>query len=268
MSIYLGQLGRMVELKCPSTQQVATAEGYSFEETLEGRVKAQARPNQRRTWSLSTSDATTPSQQATLLGFVNGEWGRGPFVFVSADAPVTNILSPSAASCDPSVMDATSTASGPVMVEGQWAGRSVKHSSGTMLSLGSEPIPVLPGKFLTFSAYVLGAGARVWAQFFSTSGNSVGSVSTAPTGTPTVMSRVHLTTVAPANAAYCLLFGIDGTQFARPAVTWTDQLFPWAAGEGCPKAVLHGASKNLVLASRDIRGGRYASLTYTVTEVG
>lgn len=271
MGIYLGQLGRMVELKCPATQQVSTADGFTFEETLEGRVKAQARPFQRRTWSLGTSDATTPAQQATLLGFVAGEWGPGPFVFVSADAPVTNMLSPAAANCLETLTSANVIAGGPVNLGSEgWAGSSWSTVNPAVggIYYGTSYVPVAPGRRVTGAAYVMGAGASVQLYWYDSSNTFISASVSAPEGVAGTMKRISVSGLPPAGAASCRLVSVSASQGARPAITWTSEVFPWAAGEGCPKAVVHGASKSLVLASRDLRGGRYANLSYTVTEVG
>src|SRR5690625_4816542 len=98
--IYLGTPGRMVGISCPAEQRLATAERYSFQTTLEGRVKAQVRPIGRRTWDLRLPRTSSPSEVAALAAFADGAWGAGPFWFVSADAPVVNLLSPGAAASD------------------------------------------------------------------------------------------------------------------------------------------------------------------------
>lgn len=276
MSIYLGGLGRMVALKCPATQQQSLGDRFSFEPTLEGRIKAQALPAQRRSWALATSDATTPAQQATLLSFINGEWGPGPFVFVSTDAPTENLLSPAAAACrefGPAVSNVRP--GGPVLLGPEdWAGSSVAShditnpTNGREIILGTDYVPVLQGQQVTASAWVRGAAAKVRLYWYdATLGSPIASAVSVMTGT-TGWSRVWVTGVPPANAVACRMSSFEAEQATRPAITWTDQPFEWAAGGGCSKAVIHGASKNLVMASRDPRGGRYANLSYTITEVG
>lgn len=272
MSIFLGQLGRLVELKCPADQQVAAEDRFTFQTTLEGRVKSQARPVGRRSWSLSTSDATTPAEQAGLLSFAGGEWGPGPFVFVSADAPVTNMLSPAASLCDPlevPIGRALITATPPMQLpDGSWAGRSILKATGR-LYIGAEATPVLPGREVTVSAVVKGVGAAVIINWRDIAGNSIASTASKVEATGSSPVRSWITAAPPENATSCRIAVNDATtQACHPAITWTGEPFDWAAGEGCPKSVIHSMSKNLTLASADPRGGRYASLSFTVTEVG
>lgn len=274
--IYLGTLGRMVELKCPSQQQLDMGDRFSFEPTLEGRIKGQAQPIQRRTWSISTSDATTPMQQAAILSFVHGEWGVGPFVFISTDALVTNLLTPSAAACqDFGPVTTNIQAGGPVEVSpGDWAGASVRSyapesvGDGQEIYMGLDYVPVLPGQVVTGSAWLRGVDARMRLYFYGEGGGvPIGTQSSFYAGT-SQWQRISVSAQPPAGAVSCRLVAWGVDQVTRPAITWTDSMFDWAAGEGCPKAVIHAASKNLVMASRDPRGGRYANLSYTITEVG
>lgn len=269
-SVYLGELGRLVSIKCPSSQQEAAQGEPIIERTLEGNVRAQFPWSpERRVWSLGTSDATTPEDQGTLQSFAAGEWGNGPFVFVSADAPVTNLLSPAVASCDPSIMGASAKPSGPMVTPIGRKGRSVQHGdSGDLSFSSSEFTPVVPGQWVTASAFADGNGARVQLRFYSATGSQLSQTSSGATDTPWVAKRLSISMAAPANSAYCRIFGVDGVSFVGPAITWTKEVFPWAAGNGCPKAIIHGLSKNLVLASREVRGARYAGMSFTITEVG
>lgn len=276
MSIYLGTLGRMVALKCPATQQQSLGDRFSFEPTLEGRIKAQALPEQRRSWTLATSDATTPAQQATLMGFASGSWGNGPFVFVSADAPVTNMLTPAAAACmEMRTNNALVRPSGPVNLDAAgWEGRSIgadlPEGGGVRpeIYFGTGDTPVLAGVPVTGSAYLDGSEAAIRVYWYRDGDPSPITSSTSSTSPGTGFRRISVTAMPPAGAIFCRLVAVGATRGTRPAITWTDRAFDWAAGEGCSKAVIHAMSKSLVLASRDPRGGRYANLSYTITEVG
>lgn len=271
MSIYLGQLGRLVELKCPASLQVAPDDGYSFDTTAEGKRVGQVGYSRgRRVWSLATSDATTPRDQGAIMAFVNGEWGDGPFVFVSADAPVVNMMSPEQASCDPSALwGSNAIKGGPMLTPDGWAGRSFANADpASSLYMGLDLTPVLPGTSVTGSAYVQGAGAVASVAFYDADAEFISQEYSTVAATAGTSKRSWITAVAPADAAGCQIVAINTSQACRPAVTWTDTLVEWGDGQGCPKAVLHGASRNLVLASRDPRGGRYSNVSYTVTEVG
>ena len=273
MSVYLGSLGRLVELKCPASQSVSIDDGYSFQTTLEGRVKAQARTVRPRSWSVDIG-AATPADLADLLAFAGGEWGNGPFVWVSTDAPVTNLLTPEVSLCGPqAVFSSTVSRTGPMALgDGRFSGASLMTSdpNGTLWVAASKaPVPVLPGQPVTASAYVLGAGGKVRLHWVAADGSAMnGTVTSAGTGTAGTPQRLHATGVPPVGAVSCTMSTTKALQITRPAITWTDKLFDWQPGEGCQKAVLHGLSRNLILALRDPSYGRYSSASFTITEVG
>lgn len=269
--IYLGTLGRIVGIKCPSSQSVEPASRYVFEPTLEGKIKGQARPVGRRTWNLELSSATSPSEHSALSAFANGEWGIGPFIFVPVDAPHTNLLTPQASSCAETTF-ATAKPGGPVNLGADgWAGASLTtptaDPNGMYFGNSTELIPVLPGQPVTGSAWVQGAGARVRLNWYDMNGNYLSSfVASSNTATST-MARIHVIGTPPAGAAACrlLIVGPAGMRAARPAVTWSNGLQPWADGQGCKKAVVSAFSRDQVLA---VVGSTYSNVSFTVTEVG
>lgn len=270
MTVYLGIPGRLVALKCPSDQGTPADDVFSFERTLEGRVKAQARRLSRRRWSVSVATAT-PSEVGALAAFASGEWGRGPFVWVSADAPVTNMLTPEQSLCDPSTLyTAGVTATGPLNLGADgWAGRSFSNPTpATAFYFGQQSAPVMPGQQVTASAYVVGAGAQVRIRWVDANNSFISFSTSTADGVAGVARRVSVTAMPPAGAALAGVQAINATQGARPALTWTDALFEWSDGQGCPKAVIHGLDRSLVLALRTPGYGRYADAGFTITEVG
>lgn len=271
MSVYIGGLGRLVELPYVTSASVTPADRYTFEETLEGRVKSQARTAIRRTWALSASRYLAQAQ-GTLMSFINGEWGYGPFVWVSSDAPVTNLLTPEVSSCGPAAAyTASAQVGGPMPLgDGRVAGRSVMNSDLLNNSfLGGVQVPVLPGRPVTASAWVLGEGAQVFLHWRDAAGGVTGAtIASTITGRAGQPARIHLTGTPPASAASCLMSTRGAMQATRPAITWTDQLFDWADGQGCPSAVVHGVAKDIQSAHRDPNGFRAADMSFTITEVG
>src|SRR5690625_2549534 len=98
--IYFGAKGRRIGVRCPSVQRVDDGERYQFTTTLEGKRKAQVLPGaDRRIWDLGLGNVTTPEQVGVLRDIASGAWGYGPFVFVPAEGPDTNMLAPGVASC-------------------------------------------------------------------------------------------------------------------------------------------------------------------------
>lgn len=267
--IYLGTLGRMIGIKCPSSQNLEHQERYTFQTTLEGRRKAQVRPRGPRTWSLQTSDATTQGQAATLMQFAQGAWGPGPFWFISADARVTNMLTPEQANCDPiagtSVADGGRFA-GPMKTLEGWAARSLGNANPSkLLYFGGEYIPVFENTPITASAHVLGAGASVRVYFYDANLAIIGSATStviAQSGTPV---RSWVTAIPPIGSASCRIFAINAVQACMPSITLTDRLLPWTDGQGCPKAVVSQVSRSQTIATER---ATYTNVSFQVTEVG
>lgn len=268
MTVYLGALGRLVELWSTPAAQVSLAERYTFTTTLEGRVKAQSVPSARRSWSLNAA-GSAPREQAALAEFTTGVWGRGPFVFVSADAPVVNLLTPEESSLDPVGLTADVLGSPPMLTPDGWAGRSLLKSDGVFARI-AEQIPVIPGRPVTGSAYVRSAtqAGFVRLQFVRADGSEI-SQHDSPVAVASAERR-SVTATAPPDAAWANLWVTASvSQVARPAVTWTAEPFEYGDGQGCKKAVVHGASRDLrVASSRQAHTGRWSDLSFTVQEVG
>lgn len=266
MPVYLGSLGRLVKLPYVGSQQVQAEERYNFSSTLEGKRKAQVKPKGPRTWDLS-ADHYRPNEHSLLSQFANGAWGNGPFVFVSADAPVSNMLTPAAASCDPALVNgATNSAGGPMLTPDGWAGRSYMNSDpAKLLWFGTGHTPVIPGMRVTVSAYLLGNGAAVRIYFYDATGVSLPSSTSTVSATAGTVVRSHVTREPPPGAVSCRVLAVNAIQGTRPAITWTPTLLDWADGQGCEKAVVHGVTRDQVLA---VAGNTYSNLSFTVSEVG
>ena len=263
--MYLGSPGRMVGVKCPTRQRVGSSERYSFETTLEGRVKAQVVPLQRRVWDVELGQLTEPSEVATLQEFASGAWGKGPFWFVPADAPVVNMLTPDDTSMRTAESHHDPIDTPPMATPDGWAARSYLND-GNFVRL-ADYVPVLPGAQVTGSAYLRGSGGRVRIQFVDESHSPI-SLHNAPVATDQVQ-RMHVTATVPADAAYVQLWITSSiTQVARPAITWTDQPYEYGEGQGCEKAVVHAVSRDVTKAWDNPKTGRWSSLSFTVQEVG
>lgn len=265
--IYLGTLGRMVGIKCPSSQSVETAERYSFDKTLEGRVKAQARPIGRRSWSLQLSQATTPQDHSALSAFANGAWGPGPFVFVPVDAPHTNLLTPADSLCQDPFPGATSVyPGGPVLLDdGSWAPASWASDGTGSVNFNYQFLPVIEGQPVTGSAWVKGVGASTRIFFYDANGSFLTVTGPNSTGTAMAYTRSVITANVPSGAVGARLGVTSSVGATRPALTWTDSVQPWGEGQGCSKAVVSAFSRDLTMA---VVGNTYSSVSFTVTEVG
>lgn len=267
MPVYLGTLGRMVKLPYVTSQQVDTEERYSLQTTLEGRRKAQVKPVGRRTWALS-ADHFRPNEHSLLSQFANGAWGNGPFVFVSADAPVSNMLTPEVSMCGPEAAFGTQVSSvGELYIgNGVYAPRSLLNADpGSPMYFGGVRTPVVAGVRVTGSAWVNGAGARVAVFWYDESGSFITSNSSTVTASSGTVVRSYVSALPPVGAVSCVVGGLDTVKAAQPAITWTDSVQPWGDGQGCTKAVVHGVGRDQVLA---VAGHTYSNVGFTVSEVG
>lgn len=270
MTVYLGTLGRMVELWSTPSAQVQAEDRYSFIITLEGRRKAQVRSTGRRTWSLNAQFAD-PRESASLAQFASGAWGAGPFIFVPADAPGTNLLLPSVADCLSSENPSGAvTDGGPVQVDGVWFARSYLNPAPVTMFFGGTAergsVPVIQGKHVTASVYLTGSGARVQLAFYNAAGVSLGSYLGSPVAGPSGWVRSHVTVMPPVGAVSARVFANSSTVRAvAPAITWSGELLPWGSGQGCAKSVVHGVSRDVQTSGVN---GTFSNLSFTVTEVG
>lgn len=259
--IYLGTPGRMIGLKCPASQQVSSEDRFTFQTTLEGRRKAQVRPRGARTWALQTSDATSPEDAAKIAEFADGAWGLGPFWFLPAEATYANVLppinQPFGGHIDGGPMTLAGGGIAPFSVE-----RS-EGSAGTLQFTGDDP-PVIPGRSITGSVWLIGEGATCLLQFFDITDTVIGSASSPKTSGSDAGVRVHVTAMPPAGTAKVRITVRNGIRAARPSITYTDKVMPYAGGMGCPKAILHGMSNNLVMTGTL---ATYSGVGFQITEV-
>lgn len=263
VTVYLGTLGRMIPIYSTPSAQIEFEERFNFKRTVEGRRKAEVIPGGRRAWSLNAQFAD-PNESATLQEFANGSWGRGPFWFLSADALVSNVLPPI------TKVFGNYANGGPMNLEGGFVSpfsmMPTAGGAGTIQFVGStEDPPAIPGMKVTGSAYIRGSGASVMIQFFSVAGTLLSSHSSSPIGNPDVGVRARVTAMAPSGTASVRLTARDAILAARPAISWTDSVQPYGDGQGCSKAVVHGVSRDQVLA---VPGHTFSNLSFTVTEVG
>lgn len=270
MSAYLGTPGRLVPIYSTPSMGVSGMPARVYATTLEGRVKAQIVPQGRRQWDLTAAGAS-PTELGNLRAFASGEWGHGPFVWVSPTASVVNLLTPDQGSCHASTLyTAGVTATGPLSlgVDG-WAGRSFTNATpATTFYFGSQGAPVLTGVKVTASAYLVGAGAAVQIRWADAAGTFISFSTGTASGVAGVAKRLSVTATPPGNAALAQVQAVNAAQGARPALTWTDELLEWGGGEGCPAAVVDEVSRTALGASNDPDGWRGSDVTFRIKEVG
>lgn len=263
MSVYLGTLGRMIELPYVSSQQVTTEERYAFRTSLEGRRKAQAKPIGRRTWNLSAQHFRA-SEHSVLSQFADGAWGAGPFWFLPADSLVSNILTPGMAALDPAVVAATQ--GGPVLLpDGVWAPRTVLGDGVGNVLFSSIRSPLPPSGQVSAGAWVQGVGAATRLNWYDSTGTFIGSaISSSASSGGWLWSMVAAT--PPAGAAGVIVSANKASRATAPALLWGSTApLVWSDGQGCEKAVVSNMSRDQV---RAIQGNSPSNVSFTVMEVG
>src|SRR5690606_13166280 len=174
---YLGSLGRLVGLSCPSSERVESAPRYVTSMTVEGRRRAQVRPASPRAWDLSVGVAT-PTELAVLSDFVTGAWGAGPWHWVSVQAQRGNMLTPGEASLVDRVTRPEWVVGAPEFTVDGWVPSTLVNGMSSGAGSVATYIPVLPERPVTFAADLLGDGTvapTLTVAFYDAAGVSVGS---------------------------------------------------------------------------------------------
>lgn len=269
MAEYLGALGTLVELDLSSTEATGRPDRYRLQEDAVGGVRASLRPVAPRSWSISAG-FLSGRELAALEGFAEGEWGAGPWHWVSISAQHGNLLTPTESLCLAATTGPVSE-SGPMQcADGTWAGRSFTGAySGTGWATVWTDIPVVPGRPVTFTADVTGDGnlaPQIALGFWSAGGSALTSAISPAGEASTGVVRTSVTATPPPGAASARV-GIRSSvkRLTRPQVTWTSTAMPWSTGKGCRKAIPLGLTSGLLRST-----GRTKSLseaTVTIQEI-
>lgn len=269
MSAYLGVLGDLVLIKCPSRLQQEASRGLSERITVGGVRRVQIGPRLLRTWDVGV-EAATPDDLATLAGFVAGEWGPGPFLWVDPWAQVTNLLPPARAALE--LPWANTSPAGPAtLAPGVRAGRSLAIIDSATITHWADPalidIPCTPGVPVTVSIWARGAGLVLRSVVRALDGSWLASAPATAVGSEWVRLAVTVTPPAGAHRVTVQLEG--GGVVTRPAATWSSSVLEYHAGQGVAGVVIDGLQQDVILATREVRAhGRMASVGYRVLEVG
>ena len=263
----------LVDLGCESSLRRNTQRPVSYLTTLGGVTKAQVGPHTSRVWDLSLPATSTPDEYAALHALVEGEYGSGPWGFVSDAAKVTNLLTPKASLLQGFAGSSSITPGGPPL---RLPGGSVAASpwviaAGTAplfpLTPDPERLPVAAGVPFTASAYVADAPGtllRVW--LYDHNGAYVRSVSGVRSSV--AEDRLVVSDVARDGEAWARLIVDNGSapfRMAHPAFTWTRAVQPWAVGEGATSVLITEADLDTVSA---VPGRTYGKSSFMVREVG
>lgn len=261
MTSYIGPVGSLIPVKCPSSLDTSGGRDVSFTRTL-GRQKAFMGKVASRTWGASLSPATSPGKVAGLAWLA--DYGNPPFVWYGPDAVMGNILEPATTGLVP---NATNGLEGPLVeVEPDvWLKSALPAVSSISMPYRAgmlDSVAVIPGVPLTVSGWVRGVAsvAVVWRDIL---GASI-TTNSRSLGTSTGLVR-RSTTLTPPDGAVQMTMQFFCTQLAGPAVSLTGGLTPYSSGKGCKRAVVHGLSEALTMATSQQAMSGYS---FTITEVG
>ena len=137
-----------------------------------------------------------------------------------------------------------------------------------MVAAAVKDPPVIPGVPVTGSAWLLGSNADVGLQWLDASGGVITTHVSAPVSASLDGVRASVTAMPPAGAVRVSLIARNAVRAARPAITYTSEVFPWGDGQGCQKAVVHAVSRDVTKAWDNPNTGRWSELSFTVQEVG
>lgn len=260
---WLGPIGGLLPIEGSSSIGVERPEAYSLVNTVEN-VRRAFRPSRPplRTWAMSEPNMGA-SSVATLNGFADGLYGRGPWAWIPGNASVSSVLTPAQSALVN--VGREFSAAGPVVVDGETLPASVFADipSGWR---GLVDAPVVPGQPVT---------ASIWVQ--STKGDPIISVgwifgdqipsTESVTGSGIGMwQRLSWTGVAPPGATQIRL-GVRSsvTAAAGPQVSWTPSAVGYAAGSAASEVILQPPK---ITPRGTWKGSFLYDVEYTVEEVG
>lgn len=272
---YIGPLGGLIRIPNYQGGLTSQSERVTTEKvTTSGVRRMQVAQRTYREWSVSST--MDSSEAAQLAAIVAGEFGYGPFWFVDPWAQVTNLMAPRASMLE-GEPPAGITVGGPVnLADGTRAGRSwvvadpatvhhVNYLDGVL-----HRIPVRNGQTVTGSVYASGAGSvDVRLQWYDAAGaflSNTGYTSHTPGAS---LARLWCYGNPPVGAHSVSVQVRGANRLARPALTWTTFVADWHVGQGAPSVAIPATlAQDVILATRDARGARYAAVSTTIREVG
>lgn len=258
MAGYIGELGRMHKILWPTPVKVTNPTRYEVQSAPSRRWAFVSSPAsaRRREWSLEVTG--TNAETAELAQLVAGAFGDGPWVFISDEAAVTNVLTP-----EESMLSGVANAGAADGVGGVGA-RS--RTGGGPIAI-AEACPCIPGEPVTVTVDMSGAAGVLVVQPVNAAGQPVGSAVTArPSGE--LMERVSVVIPAlPLGACAVKIQTRGSTTVTRPQVTWTDGPVPWDMGAGAASVIIEEAQTTYTNYEFHMRE-MWRTLSLTIREVG
>lgn len=254
---YIGTTARLVPVQWSTSIDESDADRYVFQDASSRRwAFVTTRPGGAvlREWSVSVSAMNAGA--TVLREILQGGWGPHPLRWVPVAAHQSNALTPAQ-----SLLSELDAGTGMDTADG-WAPRSVLGPAAVVLAAG---VPVLPGAPVTVAVDVSGA-AKLTVTFRNGTGGVVASQSKAASGV--LAQRLVYTASSVPAAARSVDVEVSGhVRAARPQVTWTDGVVPYAIGAASAAVVLTAVSRSLRVIDSGTRDSLW-ELSATMREVG
>lgn len=254
MSGHLGTTARLVAVAPASSQQEKRPPRFEIQQARSRRWAFDtSRPDgtSLRSWSVDMG-LMSSTEAAPLLAFLDGQWGPGPFWWVSCAAHAGNVLTP-----QQTALSGLSASGGMDTVDG-WSPTSITGPTSTVVAT----VPVPPGRSVTASMDVTGT-ATLSMRFRTATGLSAGTVSeTSPAST---LRRLTVTATVPATARTADIVVSGHVKAARPQLTWTDKQVPYVPGMGAAQVVVQEGGVDPLMVTRD---AQWWSGRVEIVEVG
>lgn len=266
MTCYMGNLGRLVPISATASLSSGFSRASTEQTTLGGRRFVRTAPRGLREWSVQTPPGTPADRLAAPSLFIQGEWGDGPFWWLSDWAVGVNALTPGGSVLKYADRSAA-TVGGPVQAaDGTWFPGSVVSGAGGVAGVARgyarNYVAVPRGVTYTASLYV-SAGQQVRVYEYDSSLGTALAARLSPAATGAGLSRVSVTAFATASTDALRLDVLGAGTCAGAAISLTRDLAPWGVGDGCAEAVFQDLSSDVTAPWMG-----YASQGYRVLEVG
>lgn len=255
--IWLGELGGLVSLPCPVSEQTSRGARVQVKTTLGGVAKAVVAPfRPRRVWGVNFSNLTDPSALNFIQAMQDGALGAEPFCAILPLGQIANLLTPEQG------YFRAQTSAGTLMSGGVFEGVFLPNHFSPSTTFAIDRIVVPPGRSVTASAWLAGAG-NFSVTFFNAGNVQIGAEAV-PYSAGT-LSRATVTASTPATTAYARLVATGATSVAGPCLTLSERPLDYVPGSGVAKVVLTSVDESTISTAP---GMRRIARSITLSEVG
>lgn len=264
MTSFIGIPGALIEIACPSSEDMSPDQSISELVPFSGARLLQVGPGVRRSWSIEHSLAY-PREMAVLDALAYGH--QGSLSWVGAQAQVTNLLTPGQSALTEVMLAGGAQAfTGAIQCGDVWAARWAGGPVGNTVRIGfDKPTPVIAGRAVTMRAWVEPVSgstpvtlARYWLD-------STGASISAVTHTRATAGWLSVTATPPAGAVALRMEWRDAGVVTMPQVVWGSSISEYMPGRGVYRVHLSAATDALIAAHSRLTA---SAVGFTLREVG